>query len=750
MAIKTKKFIKSTLIFIVMILSLIVFLTIGAKKSALADKTSLNLKPISPLKSAKDFNYKALINPQKQNHWQLTSPDKTIITDFNLNSNGSLTYTTSKGNQAVIKNSFTGLKTTDGDFTSGLKFINSKTNWVHDKYFLKGSKEDHVNIAGRQLILNFKKDNVNYSLLFRSYNNGIALRYKINKPHANNNLNISSEKTEVNLPSNAVSHGQTYDTSNESPYHSYSNQKLATTSFTMPFLYRTNSNWVLLSEASLNDNYTGSQLKGKNNGKLAFNFAPEQTSNVKTKMPFSSPWRFAVIGSPKTIAGNMMSETLSPASKIKNTNWIKSGTSDWTWLNGDLRSGQDIQNKGFQTYKKYIDFAAKMGWKYQILDEGWQPKNEKASKSIPEFNHISNYDPQSSDYYHGYYNWTGKLLQYAKQRGIKLIAWINSHDLQTTQQRKRIDYLSHLGFSGFKIDFFSSQSQSTLKLIHTLFKQTAQDKAILDLHGIPKPTGEDRTYPQQLTREATMAAEQYGTDDTRDPHNYGGGTKPTEIKMTAVNDCLMPFTRSAIGPTDYDPMASYGANENTSDGPKDKNDNAQPFENLPEFTLAHMAAMPVVIQSGTEVLADKPKVYQNSPAYRHYWQNFPSQWDQTKVLDGIPGLYASIARRSGQNWYVGLISAYKNSVKKEVKLNFLKPNTVYKAYIYKDNKNNPTKKIDTEVKTVTNKDILNLNLVSYHNPVVHYKFGGQSRSNIIASGGAAIKLEEIKPAKVNK
>ena len=575
----------------------------------------------------------------------------------------------------------------------------------------------------------------------------------------------SKEKTGVKLPTYSKLRGQRYrrandNAANENTYTAQTNKTVKKHSFTEPFLYKTpQKNWVLLSEAGLNGDYAGSQLYGKDKGNLNYQFAPEQKGNVKTDLPFSSPWRFAVIGNPQTIGNNMMPETLSPKSKVQNTSWIQPGTSDWTWLNGDLKGGHvpatgpkthhvtqaTFKKKGLQIYKHYVDVAAQNGWKYQTLDEGWQPANSKRNASL-RFDNIPAYDSKSNDYYHGYYPWTKELIQYAQKKHVKLIAWINRHDLKTSQQRKQhLDYLSKLGISGFKIDFFNNSSQSTLQLLDKLYRQTAKDKSIIDFHGITKPTGEERTWPQQLNREAVTAAEQYSTDDSRDPKDYGGGTKPQGIQMTAANDNWLPFTRGAVGPTDYDPMASYNANINNINGPKGKKGIRQEFKNQPQFTLAHMTAMPVILQGGVQILADKPSVYRNSPAYEHYWKNLPSQWDESRVLNSIPGSYTSIARRHGINWYIGAISAYKHTTTKNIKLNFLKPGTVYKAYIYQDNPQNPKKKINQEIKTVTNKDSLDLKLVSVKNRTLHYSFGGKSKPNTTASGGAVIKLEPVSP-----
>ena len=730
-----------------------------------ADQPLINQsKKNNVMSSNKDSHFSPVVlsNRKSQRTWQTFSPDKSIISNLTLRKNGSLKYSTYKNGKRVILNSSTGLITNIGNFSHGLKFFNASTVPINDSFSLKGSKFNRINAVGNQLTLNFKKRNVNFSVIFRSYNNGVALRYLINKPNYHHSIYISQEKTGVKLPINSQSRGQSYNINNKKAFNYQPSQNIIHHSFTMPFLYQTpEANWVLLSEAGLNGTYSGSRLLGQKKDNLVYKFIPEQKKDVKTNLPFSSPWRFAVIGSPRIVANNMMSEILSPSSKVENSSWIQSGTSGKSWLNGGLKktltsskkttrhqiSEKTFRKKGLSIYKNYINAAAKNGWKYQTLNEGWQPKNNKKNKSLPRFDHISNYEPHSSTYYHGYYKWTGALIRYAQKKGIKLIVWLNSHDLRTSKQRQRLNYLSRLGVAGFKIYFSDPTSQSTLQLLDKIYKQTAKDKTVLSLQGLNEPTGEERTWPQVLNREAITASDLYSADDSRNPKNYGGGKKPRKIKMTAKNNLWLSFTRGAVGPTDYSPVASYNSNVNTTDGPKGNNKKPKKFKNAPEFTLAHMTALPIVFQGGIEVLGDKPSVYRNSSAYQNYWKNFPSQWNESKILDGTPGSYISVARRHVKDWYVGMIGAYKYSTNKNLKLNFLKPRIRYKAYIFQDNPQNPTKKMDRRIKIVTNKSKLNLNLVSHPEPVKHYRFGGRSRPNITASGGAAIKFQEVGPVK---
>ena len=144
---------------------------------------------------------------------------------------------------------------------------------------------------------------------------------------------------------------------------------------------------------------------------------------------------------------------------------------------------------------------------------------------------------------------------------------------------------------------------------------------IINLHGTVKPAGERRTYPNALTREAVGGAEGYAVSDWRDPNDYGGGSYPWGGDLTAANNCVIPFTRGAVGPLDYTPMASFGALNNVRFGPTDPDTGKpQEFDNPPLFTLAHMYALAIIYESGIQCLADKPSVYKD--VYKRQDQNF--------------------------------------------------------------------------------------------------------------------------------
>ena len=561
--------------------------------------------------------------------WQIASPDGSVTALFNLH-DGKVSYASFKDGDLVVDNSFAGLTTSLGDF-SDLSFVSRTEEEINDPYELIGAKVTQVENHANQSTLNFTKEGVEgvtFSIVVRAYDDGIAFRYQITAEDESKALTISSENTTLQIPQGSTAYVMPYIAHNEQVEEEKQLSEL-NDRYCMPLLYQTPSGkYALISEAALSDAYCGADIIGNPNGRLDIVFSNEQGSKAITaQAPFVTPWRFAVMGATADIAENTMAENLSPANAIGDTSWVQPGVSAWTWLNRESTSNPDV-------YKKYIDFAVEMGWQYVLLDEGWQPKGSSQG--------------HSGYAYWGYFDWTEDLLQYAKDKGVRLIAWQNHNDLKKDgEAERRIKELADMGFAGIKPDFFNSQSQDYIKFYNKLMQVTADNHMFINIHGANKTTGERRTYPNALSREGIFGAEQ-------------DLFRPADV--SAFHNCMLPFMRCAVGPADYTPMFSHRTNTRK------------------QFTIAQMGALTVTYETGIQCFADRPEAYLNSPAC-DFFKSFPVQWDETKLLAGEPGQYVNTARRSGDNWYLGLICNEQRTA--ECKLDFLGEGDYY-AFIYED------------------------------------------------------------------
>lgn len=576
--------------------------------------------------------------------WKLTSEDESISAVFYL-ANGTAHYFVTEDDSMVVETSDLGIVTDDADFTTGLTYVSSsEITEVTDSYDLIGAKVSHVDAVGKEMTITFAKDDLELDVIARIYDDGLAFRYAID---GSGTINISAEDTNFRIPDGSTAYAMSYIAHNKAVETKYEALENLNSDYCEPLLYETeNGTWTLVSEAALNGNYCGTFFRGDGSGSINFHFAKEQSGKVTSTLPFESPWRYFVIGTAAEINENTMGETLSPDCE-GDFSWVQPGVTSWTWLNRESTSSGE-------TYLKYIDFAAEMGWEYLLLDEGWQPSGSSIGKV-----------------YAGYFDWFDEVLEHAKEKGIRLLVWANHNDLKDDAYREQLfAEWEEMGIAGVKPDFFDSSSQTYMKLYDELIEDTAKYHLLLNLHGIPKPAGERRTYPHLLTREGVFGHEQ---------------ELFRASQMSAYHNCMLPFVRNAVGPADYTPMFSY-RNSGTARN----------------FSLAQMAAMAVVYESGIQCLADRPEEYLGSAA-ELYFRDMPAAWDETHVLEADPGNLVITARRSGNAWYVG--GMCDDAYTAKLDLSFLGEGTYY-ALICKDGET--ITEITNELKIVTSEDTLTI------------------------------------------
>ncbi|MCD2256541.1 glycoside hydrolase family 97 catalytic domain-containing protein [Lactobacillus sp. CC-MHH1034] len=603
-----------------------------------------------------------LVQAASADHWLISDTTKRSQAEVSLSADGQLSYQVWHAGKLIVEPSQLGLATNLGDLSTGLTLNATSHENIKQKYTLiAGPKKKH-SFTANQLNLTFSKGALYLDLTVRAMKTGIAFRYGVRSNTADyTQVGINNEYTTFNTPTNSHYWYMPYNVSHEAPEQTAANwQDIQAAHLQYPLLYQAqNGIYNLISEAALVPNYVGSELQlGQQSDQFQLNLSQEQTDTIIAKLPMQTPWRFITSGSAKTITGTMMADDLGYKRKLKKTKWIKPGIAAWTWLNGDATND-------LATYKRYIDLAAKMHWQYVILDEGWQPEN--TTSTTPK--------------YQGYYSWTTALLKYAKQKKIGLIAWLDSNDLQDANYRQTLlAELTRMGFKGIKPDFFDSQNQATMQLYDNLNQLAAQHKLVIDYHGTNQPTGEQRTYPNILSKEAVFGAEQYvyHSDLTTAQHNV-----------------MISFMRGALGPVDYTPLLSFNN-----------------FPTTHPFTITQMLALPVLYQSGLQTMADKPQIYLKQPIKTLY-KGLPASWDDSKTLEASVGQYVTIARRKRTTWYVAGITDPKRQAK--VKLTFLKAGN-YQAEIFQDDATGT--KVQRKTKQVTRKTQLKLPLKEHGGFVV--------------------------------
>ncbi len=335
--------------------------------------------------------------------------------------------------------------------------------------------------------------------------------------------------------------------------------------------------------------------------------------------PRSYPWRILAITTDDTqMPVNNLVYALAERSRISDTSWIRPGYSAWEWWNDWQLTGVDFEaGINMDTYRYYIDFASRNGLEYVILDEGW-------------------YVPQSGDMMTPVKELDiPALVRYAQERNVRLILWCVFNVLDDRLEEICRHY-SAMGIAGFKVDFLDRDDQEGVEMTYRIADMAAKYHLVLDLHGISKPTGINRTYPNVLNYESIFGQEEvkWSTPDVDIP----------EYDVTA------PFIRMMAGYTDYTP----GGMRNAAKA------DFQPVYSKPMTmgTRAHQVALYVVYDSPLTMLCDAPTMYGKEPETLAYLSTLPRIYDKETVLNGKIGEYVTIARQAGSSWYLGGLTSW--------------------------------------------------------------------------------------------
>jgi alpha-glucosidase len=498
--------------------------------------------------------------------------------------------------------------------------------------------------------------NSGFSLQFRAYNDGVAYRFETSLKE---DIIIKNEISEFDFP--AGSHSwypleTSFMSHNErtfiySSLDTIGNKHLAS----LPTLFQVNGIDVLVTESDIED-YPGMWLVGGGSGKISgiWSKYPETEKLTrdrdlfvtatkdyiaKTKGTRTFPWRAFVIAQNdvKLIESDLVYK-LAPPNKIEDTKWIKPGHVAWDWWNANNVYGVDFRaGINNDTYKYYIDFAAKNGIEYVILDEGWYPLGN-VFVSVPEIN-------------------VPELCKYAESKHVGVILWVVWKTFWDKID-EAIALYEKWGVKGVKVDFMQRDDQKIVNFYLEAAKKTAEHHLLIDFHGAYKPDGLGRTWPNALTREGVKGME----------------NDKWSKEVTPEHDVTLPFTRMIAGPMDYTPGALVNMDKA----------NFTPNFTRPESqgTRAHQVALYVIYESPLQMLSDSPSNYMKEQETTDFIVKIPVVWDDIIGIDGKVGDYILLARRSGKEWFAGALTNW-TARDMDLDLSFL-PAGKYSMDIFQD------------------------------------------------------------------
>jgi alpha-glucosidase len=555
----------------------------------------------------------------------LFSPDNKIsVTVFN---GDTLSYQVSFNGKAIVNRSMLGFEFRDEDPMKGNFTLTDKMYRTVNEKWTPVIRSKHSEIINKynELTLFLKEKTGKFrkmEFVARAYDDGMAFRFRLLRAARPGDRQITKELTTFNIPGDpkawVVEYSKEYSSSNEAefferPLHYLSEKTIAG----MPFLMDYGNNcWVAITEAEI-DNYPAFYIgtTGKT-GSLTTKLVPvpgEPENGVKARFADEvlTPWRVLIIGdNPGKLIESEIIQNLNEPCAIADPSWIIPGMSAWdNWWSGDVKMEMPV-------IKKYIDMASFMGWRYMIVDWNWYGKPDDPASDI------TKWAPQIS---------IPEIVDYASSKNVKIILWVHSNDANLNSAYKEAFPLYHKwGIAGVKIDFMDRDDQQMVNWYHEIIKCAAVNRLLVDFHGAYKPDGIMRTWPNQVTREGVMGNEYYKFSDNMSPrHN---------IKLA--------FTRMLAGPMDYTP----GAFLNVS---RDQFKNQVPA--VVWNTRAAELSKFVIYESPFTVVCDHPDNIIGKPG-ADFLKIVPTVWDDTRFLGGYPGDWVAIARRSGNEWFIGVMN----------------------------------------------------------------------------------------------
>jgi alpha-glucosidase len=375
-------------------------------------------------------------------------------------------------------------------------------------------------------------------------------------------------------------------------------------------------------------------------------------ARVRAVLPHQTPWRVLLLGSRAgaLVESNIITD-LNDDCAIKDVSWIKPGKTDFHWWNGDVVADTGFQpGINFETNQYYIDFCARNGIDYHtVIGYGgiaWYTNDGVSYDAGPHADvtrPIPGLDMKA-------------ICDYAKSKGVGIRVWVHWRALWPMVDSAFAQF-ERWGIRGMMVDFLNRDDQEMVNIQTAILQKAAAHHLHIQFHGAYKPTGLSRTYPNEFTREGTL---NYEND------KWG-------VQITPDDDLNVVFTRLLAGPTDYH-LGGFRA--------------VTPAGYLAHFTRpyvlgtrCHMLAMYVVLESYLGMVCDYPDAYEGQEGF-DFLRAVPTTWDETKAPVAIPGERVTVARRKGDEWWVGTINS---GVAREVRLplGWLPPGK-YEASIYGD------------------------------------------------------------------
>ena len=559
---------------------------------------------------------------------------------------GKPVYRIKRGDVVFLEKSPLGLAMNFDDLTQGLRLKDCEVSKVNDDYTLSTIKQRHVVYEATEAVCQFEKDGRHaLDIIFRISNRDVAFRYKVYTKGQLFSAVVKREASGFVLPEGSttflcpqskpmVGFAQTMP-SYETPYtldDQMGKNGQFGEGYTFPCLFKNgDKGWILISETGTDGDYAACRLLNASGSHYQIGFPMEGemygigSTTPAVALPAVTPWRSITLGTLKDVVETTVAWDLVKP-KYQASKDYTYGKGSWSWI---IRMDGSCN---FDEQKEYIDFSAAMGWRSVLVDAHW--------------------DSQIG------YPKVEELARYAKKKGVGLFLWYNSNGTwndapqgprgrmnKSSIRRQEMAWMQKQGILGIKVDFFGSDKQPMIQLYEDILTDANEFGLQVIFHGCTLPRGWERMFPNYVASEAVLASENL---------HFGQDFCDKE----AWNGCIHPFIRNTVGSMDfggstlnkrYSTDNQHGSIRRTSD--------------------VYALATAVLFQSSVQHFAMAPNNLNDAPAWAvDFMKNVPTTWDEVRFIDGYPGKYIIMARRSGDKWFVVGINAEPIPLKKTLQL----------------------------------------------------------------------------------
>lgn len=584
--------------------------------------------------------------------WNFAGPDGRVQVTVS-DEGGRPSYSVKYDGVTFLEPSPLGLVTNIGDYSQGVSLGEEmKLGRVDETYSLATIKQSTVHYEATEAVCPIIQGGERvYDIVFRVSNRDVAFKYKVYPKGNTLCCVVEEEKTGFVLPEGTTtflcpqakpmggfartspSYETSYTTDDEMGKNGWGE------GYTFPCLFKNGTKgWTLVSETGVDSRYCASRLIGHEGGLYTVGYPQEGEYNGNGTtapgivLPGETPWRTVTVGTTlapiveTTVAFDLVAPLYEASQKYQY------GCGTWSWIiGGDASMTYDEQ-------KRYIDFAADMGYGSVLVDALWDSRVG--------------------------YDKIAELAQYAKTKNVALYLWYNSNGYwndapqgprgkmsNTIARRKEMKWMKSVGIRGIKVDFIGSDKQVTMQLYEDILADANDYGLLVIFHGCTLPRGWERMYPNYAASEAVLASENM---------NFSQGSCDAE----AFNACLHPFIRNTVGSMDFggSTLNRYYNAKNQLGGSRRVTSDV--------FALATA----VLFQSPVQHFALAPNNLTDAPVWAvDFMKKVPTLWDEVRFIDGYPGKYVILARRHGETWYVAGINASKEPLKVKVALPMFSP-----------------------------------------------------------------------------